>query len=63
MYQTCKFGDDQISLEEYIDRLKEGQNELYYTTLESLAAASSAPFLEHRRKKGHETAYILAPRR
>merc|ERR1740129_2091940 len=51
-YHTSKSGDEQISLKEYVDRMKEGQNDIYYITGESIAAVSSSPFLETLRKKG-----------
>merc|ERR1719443_1140056 len=31
-FQTSKSGDDSISLKEYVDRMKEGQNDIYYIT-------------------------------
>merc|ERR1712232_1060548 len=31
-YQTSKSGDESISLKEYVDRMKEGQNDIYYIT-------------------------------
>ena len=31
-YQTSKFGDEFISFEEYVDRMEEGQNNVYYIT-------------------------------
>merc|ERR1719199_337836 len=34
--------------------MKEGQNDIYYITGESVAAVSSSPFLENLRKKGLE---------
>merc|ERR1712056_18902 len=50
-WHTSKSGDEQISFKEYIDRMKEGQNDIYYITGESIAAVSSSPFLENLRKK------------
>merc|ERR1711937_725391 len=35
-YQTSKSGDESISLKEYCDRMKEGQNDIYYITGESI---------------------------
>merc|ERR1712183_39838 len=58
-YQTSKSGDEQISLKEYVDRMKEGQNDIYYITGESIAAVSSSPFLENLRKKGLEVLYMV----
>ena len=41
--------------------MKEGQNDIYYITGESVAAASSSPFLEALRKKGLEVLYMCDP--
>merc|ERR1719337_636879 len=45
-YQTSKSGDEMISLKEYVDRMKEGQSDIYYMTGESVAQVSSSPFIE-----------------
>merc|ERR1711881_691263 len=58
-YHTSKSGDEQISFKEYVDRMKEGQNDIYYITGESIAAVSSSPFLENLRKKGLEVLYMV----
>merc|ERR1712134_29071 len=60
-YHTSKSGDEQISLKEYVDRMKEGQNDIYYITGESIAAVSASPFLESLRKKGLEVLYMTDP--
>merc|ERR1712124_223784 len=60
-YQTSKSGDENISLKEYVDRMKEGQNDIYYITGESIAQVSSSPFLETLRKKGLEVLYMVDP--
>merc|ERR1712048_647395 len=60
-YQTSKSGDESISFKEYVDRMKEGQNDIYYITGESVAAVSSSPFLENLRKKGLEVLYMCDP--
>merc|ERR1711904_645535 len=60
-YHTSKSGDEQISFKEYVDRMKEGQNDIYYITGESIAAVSSSPFLESLRKKGIEVLYMVDP--
>merc|ERR1712210_278065 len=60
-YHTSKSGDEQISLKEYVDRMKEGQNDIYYITGDSIAAVSSSPFLETLRKKGLEVLYMVDP--
>merc|ERR1711985_185357 len=60
-YHTSKSGDEQISLKEYVDRMKEGQADIYYITGESIAAVSSSPFIEALRKKGLEVLYMVDP--
>ncbi len=42
------------SLEDYVGRMKEGQEKIYYITAESFAAAKNSPHLEVFRKKGIE---------
>merc|ERR1711871_1858841 len=60
-YHTSKSGDESISLKEYVDRMKEGQNDIYYITGESVAQVSSSPFLEKLKKKGLEVLYMVDP--
>ncbi|MEG3109909.1 MULTISPECIES: molecular chaperone HtpG [unclassified Pantoea] len=43
-----------ISLEDYVSRMVEGQEKIYYITADSYAAAKSSPHLELFRKKGIE---------
>ncbi len=43
-----------VSLADYVSRMKEGQDKIYYVTAESHAAASNSPHLEIFRKKGIE---------
>jgi molecular chaperone HtpG len=43
-----------VSLADYVSRMKEGQDKIYYATGESFVAASNSPHLEIFRKKGIE---------
>jgi len=43
-----------VSLADYIERMKEGQDKIYFVTADSLQAAKSSPHLEIFRKKGIE---------
>ena len=43
-----------VSLADYLDRAKEGQDKIYYVTAESYATAKNSPHLEIFRKKGVE---------
>merc|ERR1712166_133725 len=60
-FNTSKSGDEQISFKEYVDRMKEGQNDIYYITGESIAQVSSSPFMENLRKKGFEVLFMVDP--
>ncbi len=46
--------DEAVSLAEYIGRMKEGQDKIYYVTAETFNAARNSPHLEVFRKKGIE---------
>ncbi len=51
--------DTGVSLTDYVGRMKEGQEAIYYITAESLAAAKSSPQLEIFRKKGIEVLLLV----
>ncbi len=53
--------EQSVTLEQYIARMKEGQDTIYYITAENLAAAKNSPHLEIFRKKGVEV-LLLADR-
>lgn len=66
--KLCRFAsthndsaEQNVSLDEYIARMKEGQDKIYYVTADSFAAASNSPHLEVYRKKGIEV-LLLADR-
>jgi molecular chaperone HtpG len=46
--------EQNVALDDYIGRMKEGQDKIYYITAESYAAAKNSPHLELLRKKGLE---------
>lgn len=46
--------EEGVSLTEYVGRMKEGQEAIYYITADSVAGAKSSPQLEIFRKKGIE---------
>lgn len=60
-FHTSKSGDDQISLKEYIARMKEGQNDIFFITGESKASVAASPFVEALKKKGYEVVYMIDP--
>ena len=51
--------DDGVSFTDYVARLKEGQDPVYYITADTLAAAKASPQLEIFRKKGIEVLLLI----
>ena len=60
-FNTSKPGDEQISFKKYVDRMKEGQNDISHITDKSIAAVSSSSFRENLRRKGYEVLYMADP--
>ncbi len=46
--------DETVSLADYVSRMKEGQEKIYFVTAETFTAAKNSPHLEIFRKKGIE---------
>jgi molecular chaperone HtpG len=51
--------DTYISLQEYVDGMKEGQEEIYYITGSSYDEAKNSPYLEAFKEKGYEVLIML----
>jgi molecular chaperone HtpG len=51
--------DEGVSLADYVGRMKEGQEAIYYITADSLAAAKNSPQIEIFRKKGIEVLLLI----
>jgi len=57
-YHSTKSGDKMVSLKEYIGRMKEGQDKIYYITGENRKSLENSPFIEGFKKKGYEVLYM-----
>ena len=51
--------DSGVSLSDYVGRMKEGQEEIYYVTADTLATAKNSPQMEIFRKKGIEVLLLV----
>ena len=51
--------DEGVSFADYVSRMKDGQEAIYYVTADSLAAAKASPQLEVFRKKGIEVLLLV----
>jgi len=60
-FHTSKSGEDLISLKDYIQRMKEGQKDIFYITGESRAQVATSPFVETLKNKGYEILYLVDP--
>jgi len=53
-FRTTQADEESVSLADYLGRMKEGQDKIYYLTADTPAAAKASPHLEVFRKKGVE---------
>jgi molecular chaperone HtpG len=60
-YETSKSNGDLISLDDYIKNMKEGQNNIYYITGESVKSFANSPFMERLKSKDYEVIYMADP--
>jgi len=51
--------DTPVSLQSYVDRMKDGQDNIYYISAASIDEARESPFLERVTKKGYEVVFFV----
>ncbi len=60
-YKTTKSGDKWVSLDEYIENMKEDQKEIYYLTGENLTSLMNSPLIEALKEKDYEVLLMVDP--
>jgi len=60
-FKSSKSNGEWTSFEEYVDRMKENQDKIYYLTCESVAACEANPIMEKFRSRGLEVLYMDDP--
>jgi molecular chaperone HtpG len=61
LFQSSNDPEGLTTLKDYIGRMKEGQNEIYYLTGESRRVVENSPHLEVFKEKGYEILYLVEP--
>lgn len=60
-YKTTKSDGKYVTLDEYIERMPEGQTDIYYITGENLNALINSPLLETLKAKDYEVLLMVDP--
>ncbi|XP_044533347.1 endoplasmin [Gracilinanus agilis] len=60
-FQSSHHENDLTSLDQYVERMKEKQDKIYFMAGSSRKEAESSPFVERLLKKGYEVIYLTEP--
>jgi len=61
LFQSSADPEKLTTLKAYVERMKEGQEEIYYMTGESRGVVENSPHLEAFKEKGYEVLYLTEP--
>ena len=60
-FQSSNDSEELTSLEEYLERMKEKQDHIYFMAAPTREEAASSPFVERLLRKGYEVLYLVDP--
>ncbi|KAG8231719.1 hypothetical protein J437_LFUL013182 [Ladona fulva] len=60
-FHTSASGDEACTLKDYVGRMKEGQNSIYFITGENKDQVANSAFVERVKKRGFEVVYMTEP--
>lgn len=60
-YYSSASGEEPTSLKDYVSRMKENQEQIYFITGESKEAVANSAFVERVRRRGYEVLYMVDP--
>merc|ERR1712065_83584 len=60
-FVSSKSGDGLTSLEEYVDRMEDKQEKIYYLAGDTIEQIEESPYLELLTRRGYEVLYLLDP--
>eukprot|EP00045_Choanoeca_perplexa_P004486 m.38564 g.38564 ORF g.38564 m.38564 type:complete len:712 (+) comp12598_c0_seq1:163-2298(+) len=60
-FNTSTSGDEMVALRDYVARMKENQQDIYYITGESREAVANSNFVERVKARGFEVLYLTDP--
>jgi molecular chaperone HtpG len=61
LFESSNDADELTTLGKYVERMKEGQENIFYITGESRSLVESSPHLEAFKEKGYEVLYLVDP--
>ena len=61
LFPSSRDPKELVGLKDYVDRMKDGQKDIFYLTGESRSVVENSPHLEAFKEKGYEILYLLDP--